>query len=137
MWCSRLRIWCCHYSSSSHCYGAGSIPDPRTSKCHRCSQKKEKEVGIVAQWVKNPTSTHEDMGSILPLLSGLRIRHCHKLGCRWQMWLGFCVAGAVVQISSSSSATPSLGTSMCRRFGPKKKKERKEGRKEALMLRDN
>ena len=27
-------------------------------------KRKKNEVPIVAQWVKNPTSTHEDMGSI-------------------------------------------------------------------------
>ena len=32
----------------------------------------------MAQWLTNPTSIHEDMGSI-PKLSGLRIWHCHEL----------------------------------------------------------
>ena len=48
-------------------------------------------VPIVAQQVKNPTSIHEDTGSILGLtqspasLSGLRIWHCHKLWHKSQM----------------------------------------------------
>ena len=32
----------------------------------------------------------------LALLSGLRIRRCHELWCRSQMWLGHCTAVAVV-----------------------------------------
>ena len=31
----------------------------------------------------------------LASLSGLRIQHGGKLQCRWQMWLGSGVAGAV------------------------------------------
>ena len=45
----------------------------------------------MAQQVMNPTSIHEDTGSI-PGLSGLRIRHCHKL----QMQFGSGIAVAVV-----------------------------------------
>ena len=51
-------------------------------------------VPVVAQQVKNPTSIHEDAGSI-PGLSRLKIQHCHKLWCRSQMQLGSCVAVAV------------------------------------------
>ena len=58
-------------------------------------------VPIVAQWVKNVTSVHEDAGSI-PGLSGLRIWHCCSIG--------------------SSDLNPSLGTSICCGCGPKKKK---------------
>jgi len=50
----------------------------------------------VAQWVKNPTSIHEDVGLILASLSGLRIRRCRELWCRLQMWLGSGVAVAVM-----------------------------------------
>ena len=71
---------------------------------------------IVVQWVKNMTSTHEDLGSILVSLSRLRIWHYHKLWCRSQMWLGFSVAVAMTQVSTcSSNSTPSLGTAMCHR----------------------
>ena len=60
----------------------------------------------------------------LALLSGLRIRCCCELWYRLQMWLGSWVAMAVVQASSySSNLTPSLGTSICRRCGPKKEKK--------------
>ena len=61
------------------------------------------------------TSTQEDAGLILALLSGLR--------CRSQTWLGSCVAVAVVQASGySSNLTPSLGTSICCGCSPKKTK---------------
>ena len=49
----------------------------------------------MAQQVKNSTSIHKDMGSILALLSGLRIRPCHELCCRSQTWLGSCVSVTV------------------------------------------
>ena len=41
--CRGLKIWCCHYSNLVCCSGAGSVPDPETSICHRCHQKKLKE----------------------------------------------------------------------------------------------
>ena len=57
----------------------------------------------------------------LALLSGLRIQRCCELQCRSQTQLGSHVA-VVQAISSSSNLTPSLGTSTCRRCGPKKQK---------------
>ena len=58
----------------------------------------------------------------LASLSGLRILRGRALWCRSQTRLGSRVALAVVQAGScSSDATPSLGTSMCRRCGPEKK----------------
>ena len=35
LWCSGLRIWCCHCSGLGCCCGAGSISGPGTSICHR------------------------------------------------------------------------------------------------------
>ena len=59
----------------------------------------------------------------LASLSGLTIPSCHELWCRLQTQLGSCVAVAVVQAGScSSDSTPSLGTSICHRFSPKKTK---------------
>ena len=56
-------------------------------------------------------------------LSGLRIRHCPGLWCRLQTGLGSRVAVAVLWAGSYSTAsTPSLGTSICHRYGPKKTK---------------
>ena len=71
----------------------------------------------------------------LALLRGLRIRHCHELWCRSQMQLRSGVAAAVTYAGSCSSAlTPSLGTSICRRCGPKKaKKKIKRERKAPLQ----
>ena len=51
---------------------------------------------FVVQWLKNPTRIDEDSASILGLLSGLRILHCHELWCRSQMQLKCGVAMAVV-----------------------------------------
>ena len=60
-------------------------------------------------------------------LGGLRIQPCCELWCRSQKPLGSCIAAAVVQAKScSSDSTSSLGTSICRRYGPKKKKKKKK-----------
>ena len=62
----------------------------------------------------------------LASLSGLRIQCCRELWCRSQTQLRSCIAVAVVQTSSyNSSSTPSLGTSICCGFGPKKTKKKK------------
>ena len=59
----------------------------------------------------------------LASLSGSGIRHCHKLWCRSQTQLGSRVVVTVVQAASCSSyLTPSLGTSICHRYSPKKQK---------------
>ena len=59
-----------------------------------------------------------------------RIQHCRELQCRSQTRLGSSAAMALVQdCGYSSDQTPSLGTSVCRRSGPrndKKKKKKKE-----------
>ena len=48
----------------------------------------------VSSAVMNRTNIHEDGGSILGLHQASR--HCHELWCKSLMWLGFCVAVAVV-----------------------------------------
>ena len=50
----------------------------------------------MAQWVKNLPGIREDVVQSLEFLSGLRVRHCHKLQCRSQMQLRSCTAVAVV-----------------------------------------
>ena len=58
----------------------------------------------------------------LALLSRLRIQLCCKLWHSSQRQLGSDVAVAVVQACScSSNSGPSLGTSICHRYSPKKK----------------
>ena len=71
----------------------------------------------------------------LASLSGLRIWHCRELWCRSQMQLGSGVAVALAEASSNSSDwTPSLGTSVCCRYGPKKTKKTKKKFKKSLTL---
>ena len=68
----------------------------------------------------------------LALFSGLRIRCCRELWCRWQMRLGSGVAVAVAMVqagSCSSDETTSLGTSMCHGCGPKRTKKTEKGRR--------
>ena len=46
--------------------------------------------------LKNLTSIHENAGSTLAPLSGLRVQSCCELWCRSQTWLGTCIAVAVM-----------------------------------------
>ena len=65
---------------------------------------------------------------LLPLdsFSGLRIWSCCELWCKSQMQLRADVAVAIAQASSCSTYwTPSPGTSICCRCGPKKQKKKK------------
>ena len=63
----------------------------------------------------------------LASLSELRILRCHELWRRSQMRLGSCMTVAVAQSGScSSDLTPSLGTSICLGWGPKKEKKKKK-----------
>ena len=78
------------------------------------------EVPILAQWVTNATSIHEDVGLIPGLAEWVKNP---VLLCRLKMQLGFLLAVAVAQASSySSNLTPSLGTSIRLRYSPKKQK---------------
>ena len=85
-------------------------------------------VPIVAQQKRNRLGTtrlqiHRSLASI----SGLRIQCCSELWRRSQTWLGSGVAVAVASASScSSKSTPSLGTSICHKCGPKKAKKKKK-----------
>ena len=75
----------------------------------------------MAQQVTNRTGIHKDASLTLASISGLRIRCCHELWCRSQVWLGSCLAVAEAG-SYGCNLAPSLGTSICRKCGPKKKK---------------
>ena len=50
------------------------------------AQRKRIQLASMRTWVRS-----------LALLSGLRLRRCRELWCRWQMRLGSGVAVAVVQ----------------------------------------
>ena len=69
----------------------------------------------------------------LAWLSGLRIRRCPELWCRLQMQLGSRVAVALASAGCSSHSTPSLGTSICSRSGPRKGKKTKKEKKQVLV----
>ena len=62
----------------------------------------------MVQWVKNPTSVHEDAGLIPGPAQVVK-----DLVLLWLLLFGSC----------SSDLTPSLGTSMCYTCSPKKKKK--------------
>ena len=68
----------------------------------------------------NLTRNHEVSGSIPGLAQGVRIWCCCELWYRSQMRLG---SGIVWAGGCSFDETPSLGTSMCCRCGPKKQKQ--------------
>ena len=60
----------------------------------------------------------------------LRIQHCRELEHRLQTRLGSGVSVAVVQACGySSNWTPTLGTSICHRFGPKKQNKKQKNQK--------
>ena len=88
-------------------------------------------VPVVAQWKWIPLGTMRLQVQSLASLSGLRIQDCCELWCRSQTRFGSHMAVAVVQAGSySSNSTPSLATSICRRFGPKKTKDKTQTNKQ-------
>ena len=80
-------------------------------------------VPFMAQWKRILLASMRTQVRSLASLSGLSIRRCHELWCRWQTQLGSGIAVALAQASPcSSDLTPGLGTSMCHGCDPKKTK---------------
>ena len=88
------------------------------------AQQERIQPGAMRLWVRSLAS-----------LSGLKIWCCRELWCRLQTWLRSGVAVASVQAGGYSSyQTPSLGASICRRYGPKKKKKKTRNIIPVLLL---
>ena len=62
----------------------------------------------------------------LALLNGLKIQRCRELWCTSQIWLRSRIDMALAQTGCySSNWTPSLGTSICHGYSPRKGKKTK------------
>ena len=102
-----------------------SVPSGGKSRCKGPEQNQAKGVPVAAQQKRIRLVSMRMQVQSLASLSGLRIWHCHKLWCRSQTWLRYCVAVAMVYDSTCSSyLTPSLGTSICCGYSPQKQKQK-------------
>lgn len=108
------------------------LPKPRgrqmSFSVSSATSPKEGDLGvpIVAQWKRIRLVTMKLQVRSLASLIGLRIHCCQELWCSSQTQLGPCIAVAVMQADGcSSDLIPSLGTSMCHGYSPKKAKQNK------------
>ena len=80
-------------------------------------------IPVVAQWKPVRLVSRKMQVPSLALLSGSGIQCCHELWFRLQTWFRSHIAVAVVYAGSCiSDSTPSLGTSICCGYRPKKLK---------------
>ena len=102
---------------------------PLSSRRDTSTQREKKGSQEFPLWLSTLRTRRlcEDVVRSLASLRGLRIQGCRELWCRSQTWLRSHVAMAVASVSScSSEQTPSLGTSVRLKCGPKNKRK-KEG----------
>ena len=125
LWCSGLKIQCCHCKGLRGCCGTNLNPSPQTSTCcGRSPQKKSskkdgsrQDSGYITVIMRNrglyTQTLHVSMSSLcgsqdtnpivsmkiwvqsLASFSGLSMPHRCQRWCRLQMWLGSGVAAAL------------------------------------------
>ena len=76
MWCSGLRIWRCHYSSSGHFCGKGLIPGQGNSMYYGSSQKNKSQLAVTRFF---NLSTEFSSRTILRLGGGRRCSAHHNM----------------------------------------------------------
>ena len=116
----------CFFSMSTE-NGIACIPTDACTDVQYQPLRSGRALNLSGSAVMNPTSIHQDSGSIPGLTQWLRIRRCRDLWCGSQMRFGSRAAVAVAWTSScSSNSPPSLGTSICLGCGPKNQTKNKQ-----------